>query len=238
MKALILNSGLGSRIREFTADKPKCLVEISEKENILGRQLKFLKSVGIKEVVITTGVYENDIINYCNELKLNLKYIFVKNPLSDRTNYIYSIYLAKEFLNDSIIMVHGDLVFDYKLLEGMVNCKDSVVAISTTNQLPKKDFKAVVKNGKIDRIGVGFFESAVECQPLYKLNKQELDMWLESISLFCENNNVKCYAENALNVISDKCNIYPMDFKDKLCAEVDTIEDLQRIKERLELKED
>lgn len=238
MKALILNSGLGSRMGELTSDKPKCLVKINDKETILSRQLKFLKSVGIKEVVITTGVYEKDIINYCNKLKLNLKYIFVKNPLSDRTNYIYSIYLAKEFLNDSIVMMHGDLVFDYKILEGLVNCKDSVVAISTSNQLPKKDFKAVIKNGRIDRIGVEFFESAVECQPLYKLNKQEWIIWLENICLFCKNSNVKCYAENAFNVISDKCSIYPMDFKDKLCAEVDTIKDLQGIKDALHMKEE
>lgn len=237
MKALILNSGLGSRMGTLTADKPKCMVKISEKETILSRQLKFLKTAGIEDIVITTGVYEKEIINYCSELELNLKYTFVKNFLSHSTNYIYSIYLAKEFLNDSIIMMHGDLVFDYKILEAIVSCEESVVAISTTNKLPEKDFKAVIKEDKINKIGVEFFDDAVECQPLYKLNKQDWIMWLENICLFCENNNVKCYAENAFNDIAYKCSIRPMDYKEELCSEVDTIEDLQRIIERLRLKE-
>lgn len=233
MKALILNLGLGSRMGGITVNRPKCLVNLDEEETILGRQLKLIKDVGIKEVVITTRIYENDIRKYCNNLGLDLKYTFVNNSLSNKTNYIYSIYLAKEFLDDSIVLMHGDLVFDYQVLNDLMNCKESVIAVSTTNELLEKDFKAVLKEESIEKIGVEFFENAIECQPLYKLNKQEWIMWLQNICLFCENNNVKCYAENAFNDISYKCIIHPMDFKKLLCSELDTVEDLQRIKKKL-----
>ena len=55
MKALILNSGLGSRMGVLTSEHPKCMTEISSHETILSRQLKQIAEAGIEEVVITTG---------------------------------------------------------------------------------------------------------------------------------------------------------------------------------------
>ena len=54
MKALILNSGLGSRMGVLTSEHPKCMIEISGNETILSRQLKLIAESGIKEVIMTT----------------------------------------------------------------------------------------------------------------------------------------------------------------------------------------
>ena len=56
MKALILNSGLGSRMGVLTSEHPKCMTEISPRETIISRQLNQLAEAGIREVVITTGL--------------------------------------------------------------------------------------------------------------------------------------------------------------------------------------
>ena len=56
MKALILNSGLGSRMGVLTSEHPKCMTEISGRETILSRQLRQVADAGISEVVITTGI--------------------------------------------------------------------------------------------------------------------------------------------------------------------------------------
>ena len=58
MKALILNSGLGSRMGVLTSEHPKCMTEISAHETILSRQLKIIADAGIEEVVMTTGYYD------------------------------------------------------------------------------------------------------------------------------------------------------------------------------------
>ena len=68
MKALILNSGTGSRMGILTSNHPKCMTEISNKETILSRQLKQLLEVGINEVVITTGPFDGVLVNYCKSL--------------------------------------------------------------------------------------------------------------------------------------------------------------------------
>ena len=117
MKALILNSGLGHRMGVLTSEHPKCMTEISKKDTILSRQLKCIAQAGITEVVMTTGYFDEILVNYCNSLGLDLHYTFVNNPIYDKTNYIYSIYCAREQLKDvNVVMMHGDLVFEKDVL--------------------------------------------------------------------------------------------------------------------------
>ena len=98
MKALILNSGLGHRMGVLTSEHPKCMTEISSRETILSRQLHLIADAGIEEVVMTTGYFDDVLVKYCESLDLPLHFTFVNNPLFDRTNYIYSIYCAKDVL--------------------------------------------------------------------------------------------------------------------------------------------
>ena len=107
------------------------------------------------------------------------------------------------------------------------------MVVSSTLALPEKDFKAVIEGEKILKVGIEFFDNAVAAQPLYKLNKEDWNIWLDKIVDFCEKGTVKCYAENAFNQVSNECNIYAIDVKDGLCGEIDTPEDLDFIKEIL-----
>ncbi len=226
MRALILNSGMGSRMGVLTSEHPKCMTEIGYNETILSRQLKLLYNTGIEEVVMTTGFFDGVLVDYCKSLDLPMKFHFVQNPIYDKTNYIYSIYCAKEFLQDDIVLMHGDLVFEETVLDDIVNFDGSCMAVSSTLELPDKDFKAVVADGKVRKVGIEFFDNALAAQALYRLEKKDWMVWLAEIVSFCEREEVKCYAENALNVISDKCDIVAFDVEDRLCAEIDTPEDL------------
>ena len=229
MKALILNSGLGRRMGALTNEHPKCMTPITACETILSRQLKQIADAGIKEVVMTTGLFDEVLMEYCNSLKLPLKYTFVKNPVYATTNYIYSIYCAREYLDDDIVLMHGDLVFEDIVFEEVLSNRTSCMTVSSTLPLPKKDFKAVIKNDKIIKVGIEFFDDAMAAQPLYKLLKEDWKIWLDNIIAFCEKDNVKCYAENAFNEISHKCNVIPLDVKEALCNEIDNPEDLDII---------
>lgn len=234
MKALILNSGLGHRMGAITKEHPKCMTDISYKNTILSRQLRQLVAYGVHDVVITTGYYDKVLEDYCNDLRLPLNITFVNNPVYDKTNYIYSIYCAKEYLkDDDILMMHGDLVFENLVLEAVINSDQSCMTVSSSVPLPEKDFKAVIKNGVIEKIGVEFFDDAVSAQPLYKLNRADWNLWLTEIEKYCESGITGCYAENAFNEVSGNCNIYPLDVKEMLCAEIDTPADLEIVSSRL-----
>lgn len=233
MKALILNSGLGSRMGVLTSEHPKCMTELNHKDTILSRQLKLIVEAGIEEVVMTTGYYDSILEDYCYGLNLPLKYTFVRNQIYDKTNYIYSIYCAREYLDDDIILMHGDLVFENSVFDDVINSDNSCMTVSSILPLPEKDFKAVTSQGIITKVGIEFFDNAVSAQPLYKLKKNDWRIWLDNIISFCENGNVNCYAENAFNEISDKCIIFPLDVSDRLCAEIDNPEDLKFVSDRL-----
>ena len=233
MKALILNSGLGTRMGVLTSEHPKCMTEISATETILSRQLRQVLDAGIGEAVITTG-YRGDVLaEYCRSLDLPLKLTFVENPLYRETNYIYSIECAREQLDDDILLMHGDLVFENAVLDAVLACPDSCMAVSAAVPLPEKDFKAVLRDGQVTKVGVSFFENAVAAQPLYKLKRDDWRRWLAAIHAFCERGERRVYAENALNPLDGACRIRALDVGEQLCAEIDNAEDLARIRQRL-----
>ena len=233
MKALILNSGLGSRMGVLTSEHPKCMTEISPRETILSRQLRQIADAGITDVVMTTGYYDDVLVNYCHSLDIPLNFRFVKNPIYDQTNYIYSIYCAREYLDDDIILMHGDLVFENAVFDKVMESEFSCMTVSSTLPLPEKDFKAQVKDGKVLKVGVDIFDEAMEAQALYKLLKNDWKVWLGKIIEFCENDNRKVYAENALNELNGAANIAALDVENLLCAEIDNPEDLAVVSAKL-----
>ncbi len=217
----------------LTAEQPKCMTEISSNETIISRQLNQLARLNISEVVITTGYFDDVLVSYCTSLDLPLKLTFVKNPDFLTTNYIYSIYLASEYLHDDIILMHGDMVFENTVLEELISYNQSSMIVSSTVPVPQKDFKAVVRQNRIKKIGVEFFSEVLTAQPLYKILKEDWEVWLTEISDFCKNGKIDCYAENAFNEVSDKCKIYAVDIGNKLCNEIDNPQDLAVVSARL-----
>lgn len=162
----------------------------------------------------------------------------MENPRYQETNYIYSIYLAREFLQDDILMIHGDLVLEDGILDEIVNNRESCMAVLKNESLPEKDFKAVLRTddggkNRVEAVGVEFFNNAVAAQALYKLNREDWQIWLEAIERFCSQGQVNCYAENALNEVTDKMKLYPFDLNNRICQEVDTPEDLAIVTFRL-----
>ena len=61
MKAIILNSGMGTRLGELTKDKPKSLVSISDEETIFSNAISILSQFDIDEFILTTG-YLSDVL--------------------------------------------------------------------------------------------------------------------------------------------------------------------------------
>ena len=223
----------------LTAEQPKCMTELKPGETILSHQLKQLADYGVDEVVMTTGYAESVLMNYCAELDIPIRIKFVSNPDYRITNYIYSIYLAREYLEDDLLLLHGDLVFENEALDRIINSERSVMAVSSTVPLPEKDFKAVVdESGRILKVGVEFFTNALTAQPLYKLHKADWLLWLLKIEEYCAgyvpgSGGLKFYAEKALNDLDGACSIFTCDMRNLLCSEIDTPEDLAVVSSRL-----
>lgn len=220
----------------LASEHPKCMTELRTGETILSRQLEMLAQAGIREAVMTTGPFESLLANYCRSLDLPIHITYVKNPVYRNTNYIYSIYCARECLDDDIILMHGDLVFENEAFDRILDSDGSCMAVSSSMNLSEKDFKVVIRNGQVDKIGTEFFTDALAAQPIYRLDRDVWRIWMDKIVEFCESGEEekqKCYAEDALNLVSDRCGIRPLDLGSLLCAEIDSPDDLAVVSGRL-----
>lgn len=234
MKVILLNAGIGKRLAPLTNSTPKCLVKISDKETILDHQLKNILKHGFKDFIIPTGPFEDQIKNHISEHYPSINVQYINNPIHDKTNYIYSIYLAKELINEDVLYSHGDLIFSANLVKLLLESKEKdCVLVNKEIPPPVKDFKAIILNDRISKIGVNLFgPNAAFLAPLYKLTKEFMLTWLNQIERFVNNNKVNCYAEDALNEILDNLVLKPC-YYNEFCVEIDDYEDLEGVKNYL-----
>ena len=233
MKALIFNSGLGSRLGKLTADKPKSMIRLSNGESVFHRQLRILSSCGIREFVVTTGPYAGQLLDESEPFRdKGCSITFVSNPAYNETNYIYSMYLAHDFVSDDdIVILHGDLVFDAPYAWKLINSPlPSIGSVNASAPLPDKDFKARIINGEIREVSVSIFdEDCVTFQPFYKLSKESMGIWLKAVEKFVNEGNTGIYAENAANTVFDQMHVTAFSYKGHYVEEIDTPEDLRRV---------
>lgn len=237
--AIILNSGTGSRMKELTVNNPKCLIKITETDTILSRQLDLLGSMGITDIVLTTGPFEEKIKEHVHGRFKHLKISFVHNPLYNKTNYIYSLLLAGDMIDNNVLLIHGDLVFDSATLKRLFDTAyEDAVLVNKHVPLPEKDFKAQLgNNGLVEKIGVDIYgDNSVFMLPLYRLGSHFFKIWLREMKLFAEKGKLQVYAENALNRLLGELKLYPVDIGSGFCMEIDDIEDLKKAKGHLKGK--
>jgi len=227
LKLIIFNSGTGSRLKPITNEIPKCLIKINE-ETILEHQINNASHIDFNEIIITTGPHEEKIRTVLKTKYPTMNFTYVNNNLYDKTNYIYSMWLAREYLNDDLITMHGDLLFEKSLLDRLVEINSfSHVLMNKDIPIPEKDFKGLIQNDRVVKIGVNLFrENAYFLAPLYKLIKKDVNTLMSEIDKFIQNKRVKEYAEEAFNSVSDQIILKPLFYSKEICLEVDTINDL------------
>ena len=117
--ALLLAAGSGNRLQPLTDSIPKCLIEINGRP-ILGRLIDNLCDNGFKRLVIVVGYMDHCIRRFVNEYAGDLTIEFITNPLYQMTNNIYSLWLARNKIQESFLLVESDLVFESSQLEGLL----------------------------------------------------------------------------------------------------------------------
>lgn len=227
MKALIFNSGVGNRMGDFTRDNHKSMAVLSNGETIFGRQLRLLSAAGVTEVVVTSGPHVAQLEGVATQFPA-LQVSFVPNEAYDKTNYIYSMHLARELLDDDVLMLHGDLVFNRGALQAILaDPRPNLGAVNRALPQPEKDFKARLDGDLITEISVNIHDAdCVAFQPMYKLSREAIGAWLARVADFVEAGNTGVYAENALNEITREVDIRAFSYADHFVNEIDTLEDL------------
>lgn len=234
MKAIIFNSGLGHRMGDLTKTHHKSMTELEGGETIFHRQIRLLSEEGVTDFVVTTGPFADQLKAVAAQFP-GLNFTFVPNPIYDKTNYIYSMYLARDYINDDMIFLHGDLVFNRKLVHDVLACADrNTATVNFKKALPEKDFKGRVQDGKVLEVSIKIFdEDCFAFQPFYKLEKATASAWVGKVVEFIHKGEDKCYAENALNEIFPALNIRAFSYEDYYIDEIDNMDDYARVKQEI-----
>ncbi|PCJ96488.1 MAG: nucleotidyl transferase [Flavobacteriaceae bacterium] len=117
--ALVLAAGTGSRLSPLTNDAPKCLTRVNEIE-ILGRLIETLHHHKFKRLVIVIGPFEQQIKDYLKNISKNIVVEYIVSPVYKTTNNIYSLWLAREKMKESFVLIESDLIFKPSQLEEML----------------------------------------------------------------------------------------------------------------------
>ncbi len=236
MQGMILAAGMGKRLKELTQNNTKCMVKVNGVA-LIDRVLHQLDQLHLSKIVIVVGYEGQKLIDYIGTLGIHTPICFIDNPIYDKTNNIYSLALAKEFLkSEDTLLLESDLIFEDDVLKELLN--DPRETLALVDKYESWMDGTCVKIGKDDSIeefvpgkkfvfdDIPYYYKTVN---IYKFSKHFSEThyvpFLDAYSKALGNNE---YYEQVLRVITmlDSPEIKAKKLNGQLWYEIDDIQDL------------
>ena len=128
MKAIILAAGQGTRLRPFTDDRPKCMVEVNGK-TIIERQLETMHSCGIRnEDIIMIAGYRGDVLQ---DRFGGTGISIIINSEFENTNMVCSLMCAAEAMEseEDILISYGDIIYTPAVLNAALGSEEAMSVV-------------------------------------------------------------------------------------------------------------
>ena len=120
MQAIILAAGMGKRLGEYTHDNTKCMLEVNGVK-LIDRALSCLHDLSISRVILVVGYKGQHVKDYVGNEYKGTPVLYVDNPVYDKTNNIYSLYLAKDYLlEEDTILLESDLIYEMAVVRKLI----------------------------------------------------------------------------------------------------------------------
>lgn len=129
MQAIILAAGMGRRLKELTQNNTKCMVKVNG-VTLIERMLRQIESRHLSRIVIVVGYEGQKLIDYIDTLGINMPIVYINNPVYNKTNNIYSLALAKDWLcKEDTLLFESDLIFEDSVLDELLNDERDTLAL-------------------------------------------------------------------------------------------------------------
>ena len=120
MQAIILAAGMGKRLKELTQNNTKCMVKVNG-VSLIDRMLHQIQKQNVDRIVIVVGYEREKLKEYIATLGITRPITYIDNPIYDKTNNIYSLSLASDYLcEDDTLLFESDLIFEDSVLDSLV----------------------------------------------------------------------------------------------------------------------
>jgi len=227
--ALLLAAGTGSRLYPLTHDMPKCLTMVNGAP-ILDRLVSCLNQQGFKRLVVVTGHLENRIREFLGNRAGNMIIDYIFSPLYETTNNIYSLWMAREIINEPFLLIESDLVFHASLLDDMLY--PDRIAVSRMQPWMNGSTVTINQFNQVDAFQNGAAGPADETRyktvNIYSLSLSSWHGIAERLDQHISAGRVNDYYETVFaEMVADSClSLQIVYFDSKPWYEIDTIADL------------
>ena len=238
MQVIILAAGMGRRLGELTHDNTKCMVKVNGVRliDLLLGQLA-LMSNPLHRIVIVIGYEGKKLKEYLGESFKNIPLEYVENPIYDKTNNIYSLFLEKEELSqDDTLLIESDMIFEDGIFEKVMSnpfpnlavvakyeswMDGTMVILDNENNIVSFVPKSAFSYNEVNR----YYKTA----NIYKFSRDfSVSQYIPFLEAYNRAMGTNEYYESVLRVLSmlDKTKLKGLPIENMKWYEIDDVQDL------------
>ena len=236
MQAIILAAGMGKRLGELTKGNTKCMIEVGG-ETLISRLLHQLDQLHLQRIILVVGYKAKELREYLLNIHIQTAIEYVENTIYDKTNNIYSLYLAKDYLTkDDSLLFESDIIMEDSLIQKLIEnpypdlalvdkyeswMDGTVVTIDEENRILRFIPNSLFKYDEIP----DYYKTV----NVYKFSKHfSSTMYVPFLEAYCKALGRNEYYEQVLRVITmlDNSGIRALPLNGEQWYEIDDIQDL------------
>lgn len=222
MRAVILAAGLGSRLSSLTDGKPKCLVEIGGRP-LIYHQLEALADHGVGPVLCVLGYRADEVrqvIGDRAEVLVNQRYA--------ETNSLYSLWLARQWIEPPFLLLNSDLFFDPRILDRILEERGNLLAYDSTSSRGREQTKVAIKARHVVDLGKDVPVQAARGESLGLLRFEEdgTKAMLETADHLIRQGHERAWVTEATRMVCNQVPVYGVNVAGHAWTEIDFPYDL------------
>ena len=214
MQAIILAAGMGKRLKELTQNETKGMVKFLGRP-IIFRLISQLEKFNLSKIIVVVGYKHKSLIESLRSEYNHINFEFIFNPIYNKTNNVYSLYLAKKYFDEDTILFESDLILDDSLIERVVKSKKkdivlaskfkpwmdgTVISIDNLNKVKGFVSKEIIDYSKTEKV--------YKTVNVYKFSSKFLTTkYLPFLDAYIKSVSTNSYYEDVLKAISNLSHV-------------------------------
>lgn len=222
MQALILAAGRGSRLGSISEGTPKCLLRIGRRP-LINHQLKTLAEAGVAPMAMVVG--------YCaDEIRetVGIRAEYIINPRWAHTNSLYSFYLARNWIEGSVVILNSDVLFHPQILHRLLNAGGDAIAYDSSSGDAPEHMKVRVADGQLIDMSkdMDVDLSCGENVGILSFTQETVEQLFEKAKIMLEAGGEQDWIGVAVRELARERRIQAVDVAGLPWAEIDSAQDL------------
>ncbi|MQA97377.1 MAG: NTP transferase domain-containing protein [Streptosporangiales bacterium] len=153
MLGMVLAAGAGRRLRPYTDTLPKALVPVDGETTILDIALRNLAAVDLTDVVVVVGYCADAVEDRKADLEktYGVTLTLVHNDKAEEWNNAYSMWLARDYFSQGVLMVNGDTVHPVSVEKTLLAARGAagiVLAVDDVKKLADEEMKVILDDDR------------------------------------------------------------------------------------------